>query len=226
MVISFCHGESILQTLYNYIIETQRCCTLLNQTLTPRMLFAAKRAISWDSFGVDPAVVCPFTHSFTPIQVPFTSHYRICLSGVEAKLNYHITRLERIQRRVVGLFLSVPISCLMRPLDIQPLNTRLVVADWVSLHEQVSGDIDCSAFLAKFNLRIPGPTRSTDLLVHNSNQLGPTFSLDLARVQRLGTSVEVEVDLSLSTCGLFITKSSLTTLPTPMCSTPPSNFHT
>lgn len=119
-------------------------------------------------------------------------------------------------------------SHLMRPLDLQPFNTRLVVADWVSLHERVSGDIDCSALLAKVNLRIPGPTRSTDLLVHTSNQLPTVWTWleykDWALPWRL------KVDLSLTTYGLLIPKSSFTSLPTcfltPMCSNPPSNVHT
>lgn len=82
---------------------------------------------------------------------------------------------------------EVPTSHLMRPLDLQPLNTRLVVADWVSLHEQVSGDIDCQALLAKVNLRIPGPTRSNRLTCTYFQPI--TYILDLARLQRLGTSV-------------------------------------
>lgn len=58
---------------------------------------------------------------------------------------------------------EVPNDHMMRLLDLQLLNTHLDVADLAFLHEleiRYSMAIDCLAFFAKINLRIPGPTRS------------------------------------------------------------------
>lgn len=60
---------------------------------------------------------------------------------------------------------EVPTNHLLRLLNLQPLDTRLDVADLVFLHKLVNGAIYCSDLLAKINLMIPGPTRSTDLFV-------------------------------------------------------------
>lgn len=163
MFISFCHSESILQTFYIYIIETQRCCKGPLYSLEPNTHFWSRYGSYWlqseQSLGISLAWIQQWfvhlLHTLPHYQAWKDSEKVRGLVGTKMGLRYH----------------EVPTSHLMRPLDLQPLNTRLVVADWVSLHEQVSGDIDCSALLVKVNLRIPGPNRSTDSLVHNSNQL-------------------------------------------------------
>lgn len=76
--------------------------------------------------------------------------------------------------------------------------------------------IDCSALWAKINLmKILGPTWSTDLFVHTftwTNYLKPA---PMARVQRLGKCVEVEVDFFSDNLRTLKTKvlSSLTSPP-------------
>lgn len=100
----------------------------------------------------------------------------------------------------------------MRLLHLQPLETRLDVTDLVFLHNLVNGAIDCSALLAKINLRIPEPTRSTDLFVQtfsitNYQKVGP-----MARVQRWGNFMGTEVDFFVDDLRVYKTKvlSSLT----------------
>lgn len=83
-------------------------------------------------------------------------------ASVVWKLHYihHIVRRESwIQRRFVETkmrmrYREVPTNHLMRLLNLQPLDTRLDVADLVFLHKLVNGAIDCSVPLAMINLKL------------------------------------------------------------------------
>lgn len=94
----------------------------------------------------------------------------------------------------------------MRPLHLQPLETRLDVTDLVFLHNLVNGAIDYSALLAKIDFRIPEPTRSTDLSVQtfsitNYQKFGP-----MAGVQRWINFMGTEVDFFVDDLRVYKTK--------------------
>lgn len=100
----------------------------------------------------------------------------------------------------------------MKLLHLQHLETRLDGTDLVLLHNLVTGAVHCSALLTRINLRIPEPTRSTDLFMQtfsitNYQKFGP-----MARVQRWGNFMGTEVDFFVDDLRVYKTKvlSSLT----------------
>lgn len=187
MVITFCRIESILRSSFYTIDEeagAQRCevvkgiGVILNQTLTLLIitlkLFAVieaiKRLVFFLRGAVEPAVIWPYTplfHSTVPFYVTSIPQI-LCGSCIISTI---LLGLWEFRKGLWGLLGRqwVPMGYWGRfcwSYDIQPLFTRLDVEDFVFLQNLVNGAVVCSVLLAKINLRVQGPTRSTDLFVH------------------------------------------------------------
>lgn len=66
--------------------------------------------------------------------------------------------------------------------------------NFVFLQNLVNGAVVCSVLLAKINLKVQGPTRSTDLFVHTLSSTNYLKFGPMARIERLGNSAGTVVD--------------------------------